>query len=339
MRILSFALASLIAAPALAAPDYPAVAKRGVEDYVLPGYETLAQEAAALEAVSAECVPEKTIAAYHSAFDAWMGVSHLAFGPAEAQGRALAIAFWPDAKGFTPKTLRRLITAEDPAVNDEAHFAEISIAARGLLALDYLLSDPEISQLGTPEYRCRLEVAIARDLHRTALIILDAWKEGYAELMETAGAEDNRVYLAESEPTQALYKALVTGMQWTLEQRLDRPLGTFERPMPTRAEAWRSGRSLRNIQLSLAALNALYEVAFKPEVSALTNEPIEAAFDFAMAKAKDAPGPLDEAVTNPGERFRIEALRSAVYVLLEHLEATLGEQLGVAAGFNAGDGD
>jgi len=34
-------------------------------------------------------------AAYHVAFDAWMSVSHLRFGPSEADDRAFAIAFYP----------------------------------------------------------------------------------------------------------------------------------------------------------------------------------------------------------------------------------------------------
>ena len=34
-----------------------------------------------------------------AAFDAWMGVQHLRFGPSEVDGRSLSIAFWPDPKG------------------------------------------------------------------------------------------------------------------------------------------------------------------------------------------------------------------------------------------------
>ena len=54
------------------------------------------------------------VQAYNGAFDAWVSVSHLRFGPSEQDDRALALAFWPNPRGSTPKGLSAFIGAEDP---------------------------------------------------------------------------------------------------------------------------------------------------------------------------------------------------------------------------------
>ncbi|QIE54733.1 imelysin family protein [Pikeienuella piscinae] len=337
--ILALFLAGPAAPSAAAEVDHRALAERAVTAHILPGYERLLAAATALEGAAKTCDAETTIGAYHAAFDAWMGVSHLSFGPAEAEGRLFSIAFWPDAKGYTPKTLRRLIAAEDPSVDDPDAFAETSVAGKGLFALDFLLFDPEISVAGAAEYRCRLTVAIAHDMARTSGEILSAWRDGYAALFRSAGAEDNVVYLGAAEPTQALYKAALAGLRATLDLRLDRPLGTLRAPHPRRAEAWRSGRSLRNIRLSLAAVDGMYETVFAPALTDADDAPIRSAFDYAEKSAAAAPEPLTEAVGDPGRRIRIDALRGAVHSLHDTVAAGLGVALGVAQGFNATDGD
>ncbi|WP_340109018.1 imelysin family protein [Pikeienuella sp. HZG-20] len=340
MRWLFVALLSLLAAaPASADPDYAALTERAVEGHAVPGYQRLVAATGALTEAAATCAPDRTEAAYNAAFDAWMGVSHLRFGPAEAEARAFSLAFWPDTKGFTPKTLRRLIAAEDPLVDDPAGFSKLSVAGKGLFALDFLLFDPEISTMGSAAYRCRLAVAVARDMQAISTAILDGWTGRRAALMESAGAPDNVVYLSASEPAQMFFTAMLEGLQATLDLRLERPLGTVERPRPKRAEAWRSGRPLRNVRLSLAALSALYESAFAPELSAAENEMLRAAFADAEQKAASAPAPLTEAVSSPEGWGRIDALRASVAALRNAVSGTVGPALGLLAGFNSLDGD
>ncbi|MFV0474167.1 MAG: imelysin family protein [Pikeienuella sp.] len=339
MRMSAFALFLLAASPALAAPDHQGIAKRAAETFIIPGYQRLHEAAAALASGAAACEPERTIALYHDAFDAWMGVSHLAFGPVEAEGRVLAIAYWPDKKGFTPRALRGLIDAENPVVDDPAAFADVSVAARGFFALDHLLFDPGMAAAGDAAYRCRLTVAIGRDLERISAEILDEWRGGYGDLLANAGAPDNLAYLSPEEASQALYKTELAGLKMTLDLRLDRPLGTFDRPAPRRAEAWRSGRSTRNIRLSLAAVNDMYEQVFAPALTEAEDAPIRAAFAYALAAAARAPEPLDEAVADPLRRVRLEALRGALVALSDRLGSGLGGALGVGRGFNAMDGD
>ena len=108
-----------------------------VEGHVLPGYQALAAETANLaESAAEDCTPASPalIDAYHDAFDAWVGVSHLRYGPSEQDDRAFALAFWPDPRGSTPKALSALIRNADDAVTDPVEFEAISIAARGFYA-------------------------------------------------------------------------------------------------------------------------------------------------------------------------------------------------------------
>ena len=154
-----------------------------------------------------------------------------------------------------------MIAAEDAVVDDPAAFAGLSVAARGLFALDWLLFDPAAGAIEAGSYRCRLLVAITGDTAATSERMLARWRDPWAGILTSAGAAGNPVYFAPEESSKALYAALTEALQADIDLRLGRPLGTFERPQPRRAEAWRSGRSLRNVNASLVALQELCATA------------------------------------------------------------------------------
>jgi len=340
------ALAALLlaAAPALGlAQDHAGIARRAVDDHILPGYAALTAQTATLDAAArAFCAGEAARAArdaaYHDAFDAWIGVSHLRFGPSEADDRAFAIAFWPDARGFTPRQIEGLIRDADPVVDDPAAFATVSVAARGLFALDYLLFDPERGGAEPGGHRCRLLTAIAGDLAANAAAIEADWRARYADLFLDPGP-GNPVYATAEETTRQLFGSLATGLEAIIELRLSRPLGSLESPRPRRAEAWRSGRPLRNVALSLAALEALAETAFLPEIAPDRAADLRAAFDRADTVAARAPRPMVEAVADPARRLGVGAVATAVRDVRAALARDVGAALGVTLGFNALDGD
>ncbi len=324
-------LTLLRAAAALALLALPARADvaTAVEQVILPGYAGFTEAARALEtATGADCRPEALRPAYHAAFDAWMAVSHLRFGPAEEGGRSLAIAFWPDPKGSGAKTMARMIAAEDPAVEDPAAFAEVSIAARGLFALERLLYDPAL----TGDYACALTRATAADLARLAGEIEAGWGE-FAPLLLTAGQPGNARFLTETEARQALFTQLMAGLEFTADQRLGRPLGTFDRPRPERAEARLSERSLRNVQLSLAALERL-ALALAPD-----SPQTEAGFEAAGRLAAELDDPALAGVADVQGRLKVEILQQRIHALRDTVTTDVGAALGVSTGFNAADGD
>ncbi len=322
-------------AAALTLVAHPAIAglARVVDDHILPGYAAFAQATDTLSRTALEsCEPEKLRPDWNAAFDAWMGVSHLRFGPVEEAGRSVVVAFWPDEKGMTPKGLARLIADEDPVVADPGSFRDVSVAARGLHALEFLLYDDQFD--ATQPYTCDLVRAVTRDLARIVGEVLQEWQSGYGRTLATAGAEGNDTYLSEREGLQVLYTSLLAGLDFTVEQRLGRPLGTFDSPRPNRAELRRSGRSLRNVVLSLEALKDL--------TGALADTPVpdtDAAFARALDSAANLDDPVFAGVSDPGDRLLVEILQQNVRAVETAVRAEVGPALGVSQGFNAGDGD
>ncbi|XDA98677.1 imelysin family protein [Sulfitobacter sp. LCG007] len=335
-------LAALPLALLLAAPAWcgNATVETVVAKHILPGFGRLAADAKVLEErARQDCAPESPglREAYNDAFDAWIRVSHLRFGPTEVGDRAFALAFWPDVRGFTPRTLGTLIAEEDPAVATQEAFAHVSVAGRGFYALEYLLYDDSLSVAGDPAYHCALVEAVARDISATSEAILSDWQERYAALLTTAGAPGNTVYRSEDEALQELYKAIATGLQFTQDTRIGRPLGTFEKSYPSRAEARRSGRSLRHVVLSLEATHELAGLLSEGEPAAWP--PLDRAFDNARDKALTLDDPVFAGVAEPQSRLRVEVLYQAFDEIRERYLPELGAALGVAPGFNALDGD
>ncbi len=323
MRAALTALCLLLPVPAVA--DVAEV----VGDHILPGYDRMVEETAKLANLASEtCDSEVLAPAFHSAFDAWMGVQHIHIGPAEEEGRNLAIAFWPDPKGLGRKAQLALLTG-DPAKLEPQAFAEQSVAARGLMGLERLLW-PEAPLPADP---CPLIRATASDLFRLAAEIRIGWTGGHADLLLTAGADGNTAYLSQEEARQALFTLVVTGLEHLRDQRLGRPMGTFDKPTPERAEARASGRSLRNVELALVALRQMVE-----DLSGAAPKTL-AALDRATGLASDLDDPTLAGVANPTGRLKIEVLQQAVEAARLAAVAELGPALGVGLGFNAQDGD
>lgn len=340
-RLLCFLAALAIAAPAQAETGDSALAEIAVAQHILPAYDAFAAAAEALGAPARACDAEGLRAAYHAAFDAWMGAQHIALGPVEAESRRFSIAFWPDSKGFVSKALDRLIDAEDPVVDDPEAFARVSVAAHGLTALERLLYDENGERSFGEGYRCRFAQAVAADLARTAHAIRDGWtgEDGFATVLTSAGAPGNALYLTPEDAARDLFKSLDGGLQGLVDLRLGRPLGMFDRPRPRRAEAWRSTRSMRNVRLSLAALETYYRDVFAVALTEAERAKIDASFARARRLAERAPDAMHEAVAVPAQRLKVEALQTQLRLLQEMLRKTLAPALGVTIGFNSLDGD
>lgn len=325
--LVAFALALGLAAAARA--DVAAA----LDSHILPGFARFASNAETLATVAAaDCRPAAMAPAYQATFDAWMAVGDLRLGPSETG--ALSVAFWPDPRGATPKSLASLIAAEDPAGRDPAAYAEVSIAARGLFALDMLLFDPDFAGYAPGSYSCALAATIAADLAAQARALSDGWSGPFAATLRSAGAEGNATFLSGDEAQRALYTQILTSLAFTADKRLGLPLGTFDAPRPARAEARRSARPLPNVLQAAAAAHAL--------ATALAGAPLPTA-DAALAKLRDTaariPDPALQDITDPQARLRVELLQQTVRDLAAAIETDVGSKLGIAPGFNAQDGD
>jgi predicted lipoprotein len=129
-------------------------------------------------------------------------------------------------------------------------------------------------------------------------------------------------------------KRWTTTSYWVSITSPKRPGGSFERPRPARAEARRSGRSLRNVVLAA-------EAAHGP-ATALADWDLPET-EAAMADLHDAAthisDPAFQDVTDPKTRLRIEVLQQAVQSLNEAIQVEVGARLGIAPGYNSQDGD
>lgn len=332
LYVLALSLSSLFALGSM-----PAVADIStvIEQHIQPGHQGFAQATATLsEAAHSDCTAASLAPYYQASFDAWMAIGHLQLGPVSQGDRAQAIYFWPDKKNFTAKALGRLIRDQDQIVQNPAQFPEVSVAARGLMALERVLFDAALNAYGQDDYTCALVQAIAGDLATSAAVLNDAWQSSAAATLRSAGADDNQTYLSQREAVQALYTTLTTGLTFTHDQRLGRPLGNFDRPRPNRAEARRAGRSLRNVALSLHALQNLSDTLTNGQAT-LTR----AAFDRAIAQIENIDQGDFSGVSTPIGRLKIEILQQHVAAVQLSVAAEVGPMLGVSAGFNALDGD
>ncbi len=311
----------------LAAGPLSAGVEEALSDDILPGYANFAAATDALSAAAAQdCRAQSLDPAYQAAFDAWMPVADMHLGPAESG--TLGIAFWPDERGAGPKTLSALIAANDPVGTDATLYADVSIAARGLFALDLLLYDGDFVYVDG-SYTCTLVQTVTADLAIQAAALNAGWQD-HATLMRTAGAAGNTTYLEATEVEQAIYTQILGSLTMTQDNRLGRPMGTFDRPRPTRAEAWRSGRPLANAVGAVTGAYALAsDIATGP--TPLSNAAFAAVGD-AAARISD---PTFQDIDDPQARLRVEVLQQRVKALKDAIE----DELGLASGFNSADGD
>lgn len=305
-----------------------------IQDHALPGAARFASATAALDtAAQADCTDAALRPAYQEAFDAWLGIAHLTLGPLEEDGRGLAIAFWPDTRGMVGRSVARMVAEEDP-IATSGDYAEVSIAARGLFALERLLYDDDFASYEADSYSCALARAMAADLAELGREVDTAWREDFAATLRSAGEAGNDRFLSPREASQALYTALATGLEFVADQRLGRPMGRFDAPKPQVAEARRSGRSLRNVVLSLEALHGLADT-----LSDAPTPKTDAAFDRALSAARALEDPVFAGVADPISRIRVEALQNDVRAISEAVGAEIAPALGVSVGFNSADGD
>lgn len=319
--------------------DQAARVEAAVTQHILPGFAHLATTSASLkEAAIRDCSPTSPDlrATFHTAFDAWMGVSHLRFGPSEVDERAFALAFWPDTKGFTPKALTALITNEDPIINTADGFQTVSVAGRGFFGLEFLLFDSTLSTLGDLAYHCALVRRVTADIALNTQAILDDWQSGYATAL--LAPSDDGVFRDDAAALQVIFKALDTGLQFDQDVRLGRPLGTFDKPRPRRAEARRSGRSLRNVAVSTEALAALALIL--SDATPPIQTAYQSVFDLVAQQAEALQAdPVFAGVADVQGRFQVEILQQYIGRARDITTVELGPALGVSAGFNALDGD
>jgi len=291
--------------------------------------------------------------------DTWQAVQHIRFGPIEQEMRSTRLAFWPDVRDRVSRELEEMLSKRDRSELAPAKFPEINIVVQGFPAVERLLFEKDAVRSlidGTVDahYRCALVQAIAANIASIAAAVHKQWSEGdsaYARTVAEAGQE-LALYQKAEEATLDLFKSLHGAVEIVADHKLPRPMGgSVTDAHPTRAEAWRSGRSLDNIRRNLEAAQAMYlgengdgktgfsyfvrEVAKDAELDDLLHR----AFAQTLETARSIKLPLAQAVEDPQEREKLEMLRVQTAALKSILAKGLTAALAITLGFNALDGD
>lgn len=351
MKRLALVLATVLwAGVASAAPkapiDYAALNAHVVAKHIVPRYQAFLVQANTLgTALTAYCAApgDKALSsardAFHATVDAWQAIEHLRSGPTAELNAAARVNFWPDPKGLGGRHLRQLLGAQDAERLAPARFAQSSIAVQGIPALERLL----FSEAGKPLLEvppadgavvtpCKAAHAIARNLAAIGGDLVARWSKDPFAGLEAKKATSN------------LFTDLAGGLEAVADLKVGGPLGEKTgRLWPKRAEDWRSGRALRNIEINILALKDMYAAMADGAGKRLSGTPedayIRGEFDAAAAKAKAVGPTLVAALETTDGQARAKALIAAVRELREVVVGNMMAPLDLILGFNSRDGD
>lgn len=340
-------LTFLAATPAHAAPPAPGpLAVAVIRSYLLPRYDALvtatAAQAEAWDAACADGDAAPDAAAlrerYQEAADAWAAVEHLTTGPISLALRPERIFFFPDKRNAVAKALTELEDrAKDADIPHDA-FRGGSVAGQGFPALERLLFEPDVA--ASPAVRCRVGVAIARNLAALSADVTQEWRADTGPLAKLDAGQGDPVHFAD--PAQAaarLMTDLAGGLQRAVDLKLLPVLGSSaEAARPKSAEGWRSARTARSIRVAAASLAAMEAALAKPAPQTVAGKAAKA-FDAARAAADRLPDDVGDAAADPKRRKAIEATVAAFKAAQASVVKDLAPALGVPLGFNSLDGD
>ncbi|WP_298909151.1 imelysin family protein [uncultured Aliiroseovarius sp.] len=270
--------------------------------------------------------------AFKQTWLAWAPLDAYQFGPIVQNGAVLSVGFWPDKKDYVGRGLKALLTESPEALQDPATIAQHSAAVQGLPAIERLLFDDLPA--------CPAVIGISAHLHGMANQLYADWfnKGGWADLAR-APSPENPVYQSADEFTKVLFTAADFELTRIGDARLGRPLGTFNAPRPTRAEAWRAGLSFELIDAQLLGIGTLLEQGFAGDNNLAEIDELLDRINETRMRIAAVGTPLDLAVTDPVTRFRVEALQTRIGSLQRQVNESVGPAIGVETGFSAADGD
>lgn len=319
---------------------------RAARDFIIPGYDALAQATKAEEeAWTRFCAMPRADAigglkeSYQTAADAWSGIEFVLYGPIGKDFRYERMAHWPERKNAIGRALSNLLARKGGDDLTPERFSQTSAAVQGLSALERLLYEENAADAlsnGSEEAkrRCGVGTAIAGNLARTSAQALDEWRRPNGTLTEIEKGDDAKV----EEAATRLATDYISLFEIIDDQKLGAVMGDgIDSVRPTLAEGWRSSRSMRAIALNLEAAAALGKLLVNP--SSDEGSSLGYALRTARGMAESAPSDIGKAAADPKERRNLVLLRDAVHSLRETAEASVPAALGISLGFNSRDGD
>ncbi|MBA1188840.1 imelysin [Pseudomonas entomophila] len=350
-KLLFTSLAAL-ALGACAPQDPQAVTSAAIaKQVILPTYSRWVEADRQLAASAlAFCEGKETLEAARSDFlaaqKAWAELQPLLVGPLAEGNRAWQVQFWPDKKNLVGRQVEQLVNGDTPV--DAQTLGKSSVVVRGLSAYEYILFDskPDIATAEQKARYCPLLVAIGEHQKTLAEEILKGWNttDGMLSQMTTF---PNQRYADSHEAIADVLRAQVTALD-TLKKKLGAPMGRLSKGIaqPLQAEAWRSHASMKSIEASLKAAQALWvgvdnkglRGLLGKEHAALADK-IDDAYATALKRLGDNQKTLGELLTDDAGKQTLDQIYDSLNVVHRLHEGELAKALNIQLGFNANDGD
>jgi predicted lipoprotein len=339
MRVPGLSALGLLAlcGPALA-DDPAAIARRFAHEYAVPRFETVAKAAhAQADAWTAFCAAGKSNdtavlkASFNGLADAWARVEFVRIGPAATGMRVERFNWWLDRTGATAKALDTMLAAA--AAPTPEKLASGSVAGQGLPVIERLLTDKE--PLNTQ--RCAVGIGVARGQAAIADAIVTDWTSanGAAAALD-ANTRWNNSFADAPEAARVMLTDLAAGLEGLKDLKVAMLLHDAQNPSAPRfAEAARSGRSWRDVELNLAAIREGL-VYFLHDAPVADSVRLDAAFDDAEGTLKilsDSKLPAKSRIAAITHAHEVFGALSTTAI------AVLPEATGLTLGFNNLDGD
>ena len=324
-----------------------------VDRHVIPSYRALSQAADAQEKAWTTFAANRATgdvqslrASYNATCDAWARAQLIKTGPLSLFLRYERFSYWPEARNVTQRMLDALIASNDPKELVPDTLVRDSVAAQGLTALERLLYDGDTSvQLlkaaGRPgEWRTEIGQGIARNLASIARDVVADWTAPDGVRAAIAANKGWRMIFADTaEAASLLLTELVTAFRLMHDVKLLPVMGlSIDVARPRVAEAWRSGRSQRNLKLNLESAQAMTKI-WAETVPAAHRTKLDSLYAAAMKATDAVPADLGEAAADPRRRPVVETARAGIKAVQVDIAAVLPADLGITLGFNSLDGD
>ncbi|MEM8855948.1 MAG: imelysin family protein [Pseudomonadota bacterium] len=328
----------------------PAV-DRLVNTVIVPAYERFAEAAsdqhARVDALCAAPSAEALSAAHEGFGDLVAAYAHIEpyrFGPARDENRYERLFFWPDRRGRGLRQVQRILAEEDESATTLATLTQKSVAVQGLVALEFTLfgsgSDSLAAHAG---FRCAYARTVAKAMAAVGADMAQAWRGSFAQTLAEAGS-DNPTYRSHGEVLQDILQAAATQLELAGVQKLSAVVGKApDDAKPKRAPLWRSNLTLPMVAANVDAVRTLLEAGVG---DLLDDDTLVKSALFELAQVDRALAPLMESgepfldlAQNEGAHRRLAyaaiPLGAAQRLIAERIQGALG----LAAGFNALDGD
>ena len=340
--------------PASAAVKASDVIGAAVNDFVRPAYASLHDRASELtKAMQALCAApspanlDTARAGFSDAVDAWSTVEIITFGPIRQDNRLERMLFWPDRKGIGLKQVQAALAEKDATATDAAQLAKKSVAMQGFGALEFVLYGTGAEALVTKDdaYRCAYGAAIAGNIKTMAGDVVADWskKGGFADLWTNPGP-DNPLYRDGNEAVTELMGVFVNGLEMVRDVRLKGFFGaTPDTDKPRQAIYRRSQNTAASLAANLEGMDRLFTVshvgdALSPEARWMADS-THILLANGAADARAVTGPIDEALTDPARRAKLDHFALVTSTLSSLIGTRMTAEFGLTAGFSSLDGD